>query len=207
MNEDELKNRYPNNSIVRGPSEKPGSEKRVSKVTKGKVTKKEKNLGGKLAENFLATDMQSVGNYLIFDVLIPGMKEAFLDMMSMLLNGDKRGDRTIRDRGRSSVYVPYNRYHDDRRRDRDKVEQRPRSRNIVEDLIFDSRGDAEIVLSNMIHRIEEYEVASVRDLYGYADLPSDFTKERYGWSNLDEATITRVREGYLLKLPRPVVID
>lgn len=211
MSNDDLRRRYPSNSMVGSPSEEPGSEKRVTKVTRGRVAKKPQNLGSKFAETFLATDMQSVGNHLLFDVLIPGAKDAFMDMLDMMLNGDRRGDRTRRDKGRSYVYTSYNRYYDDRSRASDSRKDAdrgmPRSRSVVEDLVFDSRGDAEEVLSNLVHLIEEYGVASVRDLYGFAGMTSDYTKERYGWYQLDSAHVTRIREGYLLKLPRPGVID
>ena len=59
----------------------------------------------------------------------------------------------------------------------------------------------------MIDLIDEYGVVSVKDLYSYAGKKTDYTKEKYGWYDLSNASVERVREGYLLKLPKPVVID
>lgn len=74
------------------------------------------------------------------------------------------------------------------------------------DIVFGTQQDAELVLGNLIERINEYRITSLGDLKemaGQNTLPSD---EAYGWTSLDGARISKVRDGYVLELPRPVLI-
>lgn len=189
--------------------------KKVEKVTKGLVTKKKKTLGEKFKETFLAIDMHSVAEHIIFDVLIPTAKSTIDDIVegtkNMILYGDRQGRRTTRDRGRSFV-TSYDKIYDEKRnpnRGNPSSSQSPalRAKSLVEDLVFATRGDAEEVLSNLVDDIEEYGAVSVKSLYSYAGQTSDWTKDTYGWTDLKDASVIRDRQGYLLKLPRPVAID
>lgn len=211
MDERKRDERFPGNSHAKiVPKE---VEKKVEKVANGRVVTRKKSFGEKMAETFLAADWSDIYRHIVFDVLIPEAKNMLSDIIhgstNMMLFGDRRGDRTDRSRGQSYVrtsMTDYSRYSSDRNRD-DKQVNRPISRNVVDDLIFDSRGEAEEVLSNMLDLIAKYNVASVKDLYIFANVPSDFTKEKWGWFDLREATVDRVQGGYLLKLPKPCVID
>ena len=50
-------------------------------------------------------------------------------------------------------------------------------------------------------------MATIGDLYDLVGMTGDFTDNKWGWDNLSRASTTRVRDGYILVLPRPVVID
>ena len=159
--------------------------------------------------------MHSVAEHIIFDVLIPTAKSTIDDIVegtkNMILYGDRQGRRTTRDRGRSFV-TSYDKIYDEKRnpnRGNPSSSQSPalRAKSLVEDLVFATRGDAEEVLSNLVDDIEEYGAVSVKSLYSYAGQTSDWTKDTYGWTDLKDASVIRDRQGYLLKLPRPVAID
>lgn len=204
--------KFPSNSYTNRTEKKP--KKEIKPVVKNEVRIQKKGLGEKFSETFLQADIQSVKNSVIFDILIPAAKDMFSDMtkglVDGLLYGERRGSRTYRDRGSSRVYRRYDDCYDDRPRRRQREDDDPpfaSSRSIVDNLIFKTRGEAEEVLSNAIDYIEEYDSISVKDLYAYANKKSDFTKEKYGWYDLSSASVERIREGYLLKLPKPVVID
>lgn len=51
--------------------------------------------------------------------------------------------------------------------------------------------------------MRKYETVSVADLYELLGLDFNYTDEKWGWVNLDDAGIRRVRNGYLLDLPKP----
>ena len=209
--------RYPSNSIYtniasRKVEDPKPNAKKVRPIAKGKISKQKKGLGEKIAETFLVTDFQSVTRHIIFDVLVPAAKDTLYDMvkgsMNMLLFGERGGSRAYRDRDRS--YVDYSRCRDDRspRRDGDtRPTPRPYSRNLVDYVTFDERFEAEDVLANLRDLIDQYGVASVMDFYGFAGLPTDYTKDKWGWDNLDDVPIIRENEGYMIRLPRPKVID
>ena len=40
-----------------------------------------------------------------------------------------------------------------------------------------------------------------------ADLTSPYTSNKYGWTNIRSAEAVRVRDGYILKLPKAMPID
>lgn len=204
--------KYPSNSYTNRMDKKP--KKEIKPVVKNEVRIQKKGLGEKFSETFLQADIQSVKNSVIFDILIPAAKDMLSDMtkglVDGLLYGDRHGSRTYRDRGSSRVYRKYDNCYDEQPRRRRREDDDPpfaSSRSIVDNLIFKTRGEAEEVLSNAIDYIEEYDSISVKDLYAYANKKSDFTKEKYGWYDLSSASVERIREGYLLKLPKPVVID
>lgn len=185
--------------------------KKVEKVIKGEATLKKKSSTQKLAETFISEDVENVKSYVIFDVLIPALKDTLYDMITtgfgMLLGGESRGGsyRRTSTNSRDS----YDRYYDKRNR-RTKSSSRStsiRDRRTVDDVILDTRGEAEEVRDVLEGIIDEYGMASVLDLkeaVGMKSVPSD---SNYGWYDLNASSIARTRDGYLLKLPRVTLLD
>ena len=184
-------------------------EKNITPVVSGKVIKKQRSFGQKLSETFFGDDARSVGDYILHDVLIPAMKSTLSDMVGggieMLLFGEKKSSsrsRLFRDRDRS--YVPYNRLsRRDDLEDRRYMSRSARSRHDFDDIILETRGEAEDVLSHMVDLIEDYGVASVGDYYDLLGIESNFTDNKYGWTNVADGYIDRTRDGYCIRLPRP----
>ena len=72
-----------------------------------------------------------------------------------------------------------------------------------DDIIFPSRGDAEVVLDGLNDIIQAYGFASVADLYELANITaSNYTYANYGWTEIINVSPARVPEGYILRLPR-----
>lgn len=113
---------------------------------------------------------------------------------------EKRGGSSY-----SGSYVPYKAYSDDRDRSRRPLE---RSRNgySMDDIILSSRGEAEEVISQMDELIEIYDLVSVADVYDLVGIRSEYTDNNYGWKNIRNVEPIRVRDGYLLKFPKPIPI-
>jgi hypothetical protein len=55
--------------------------------------------------------------------------------------------------------------------------------------------------------VSRYESASVADLYELVGLSSVHTDNRWGWTDLTGAGVSRIRGGYLLDLPEPEPLD
>lgn len=159
----------------------------------------------KFADGVVNEDLHTVKNYILLDVLIPAAKKAISDIVvngiDILLYGEA---------GRSSKKgnasrISYREYYDrDRRRDRDRESVRAgRGGYEYDEIIFDNRGDAEIVLSAMEDIIDQYDVVSVGDLYDLANVPnSNYGIHKYGWDDLSRASVVRNSRGYVIKLPR-----
>ena len=75
-------------------------------------------------------------------------------------------------------------------------------------LRFEDRGDAEAVLLRMKESLVTYHAVSVADLYDISGEKSNFTDYKYGWRNLDNATVSRTNDGhFIIELPRVVALD
>lgn len=178
----------------------------TKKVVKpiAKATTKKKN---KLAETFISEDASNIKSYILMDVLVPAIKKAVIDIVtdgiSMLFYGDtSHGNRRS---STSASYVSYNRYSDrDRRDDRTSY---GRSRYSYDDIILQSRGEAEEVLDRMSEMIDTYGIVSVADMYDLVGIATNYTDNKYGWTNLRNAEPIRVSNGYMLKLPKAGPID
>ena len=201
------------------PKEFPGNRKTTEKkekevtrkVTKAVVVEKPKPL---LIRMF-GDNVSQVGTYILWDVLIPAAKSTFSEIISngieMILYGEpgiKRKDRLHRNRDRS--YVSYNSMFDRserKSRQRERPSDRGRSRHQFDDIIIESKPEAEEVLTVLVEAIEMYESCAVADLYEAVGLPTDFTDHKWGWDNLSSAYVKRDRYGYSLVLPKPEPLE
>ena len=182
------------------------TDKKVGKVVRGKVKTKPKSGMSKFTDVFISEDAANVKSYIVMDVLIPAVKKAISDIVrdgiDMILYGESKG----RKNSSSSSYVSYRDYSrsDDRDRFRDS-RTRPSGYN-HDDIILESRGEAEEVLTRMDELIETYGVVSVADLYDLIGKTCEYTDNKYGWSNIRNAEPIHVRDGYMLKLPKALPI-
>lgn len=177
------------------------------KVISGKA-KLKKNNSGKIKELFVATDASDVKNYVIHDIIIPTIKKALYDILvngaGLTLFGDAKGDK--RSPGSTVSYV---KYYDDRDRysryDYSPSYSRSRSGYGYNDVVVDTRAEAEELLDRMMELVNGYGIASILDLYDMAGLKTYPADDDYVWtrSSIREAQIVRDRDGWRLKMPRP----
>jgi len=206
---------------------KPGKAepKKVERVTSGEVVRRKKSLGKRFKETFVGGDTKGVMSYVFMDVLIPAAKDMVSDATSeavqRMLFGDARSNRRNRNRSHPNGYVSYNRYGSgssssgsrppwDRDRDRDEprnVSRRARATHDFDEIILETRGEAEEVIDRLFDLVSRYESATVADLYELTGITGSFTDDKWGWSDIRGAGVTRVRGGYLLDLPKPEPLD
>lgn len=76
------------------------------------------------------------------------------------------------------------------------------------ELIYETRDDAEKVLNGMSEIIDNYGFVTVADLYDISGLPGAYyTDSIIGWKgSIKESTIKKVRDGYVIDLPKPEVL-
>lgn len=197
---------FPANSHVSKGELYNGNEKKVEKVITGTVVQKKKTLGERMARTFLEDESKNVWSYLLYDVLIPAAKATISDMVSggveMLLFGTTKGKRQS---NQNKSYVSYSSYYS--KPAPQQTRSNIRGRLNFDDIILETRGEAEDVLSHLLDLVENYGVASVADLYELVGITGSFTDNKYGWTNLSTASVSRVRDGYLLNLPNATPID
>ena len=183
-----------------GQKESLPEKKRVEKVIHGKVKVRPKSGLHKLTDIFISEDAANVKSYIVMDVLVPAVKKAISDIVrdgiDMILYGESKGRSSS-----SSSYVSYRDYSS---RDEDRFRDRDRDRRGYnhDDIVLESRGEAEEVITRMDELIETYGVVSVADLYDLVGKTCEYTDNKYGWTNVRNAEPIRVRDGWMLRLPK-----
>lgn len=205
---------FPSNSnkSKQEQQETEASTRTFTKITDGKAVKKSKPIGRRIAETFIGDDVDSVWQYILWDVVVPAAKTTISDAVSsgieMLLFGETRRRPANISRNRGESYVSYSKYY----ADKDRQSNRPRLASerrayLNDEIILESRSDAENVLDTLADNIDRYGVTSVADLYQLVGIQSQSTDNRYGWEDLRQARVQRTRDGYLLDLPKARPID
>lgn len=182
------------------------ADKKIEKVINGKARSKKKSEMKKFADVFITEDVNDVKSYILMDVLVPAIKKAVSDIIvngiDMLLYGET-GYRKDSNKSR----VSYRSYYDrPDRRDREESRRRRTSYD-YDDIILDTRGEAEEVLTKMDDLIDTYGIVSVADLYELVGIDGNYTDNKYGWTDLRNANVVRLRDGYMLKLPKALPIN
>lgn len=176
-------------------------EKKIEKVVTGSVKKKKKNKVTKLTSVFLPEDVTSVKDYILQDALIPAVKKFITDSVDMVLYGETGSKKK-----RSSSFVSYRDFSDKRER-KGYNDYKSRTMFDYDDIFLESRRDAENVLKQMHDIINDYGILSVADMFDLVGEPANYTMNKYGWHNIDNAEIVHTREGYKIKMPRALPFD
>jgi hypothetical protein len=146
--------------------------------------------------------------FVIFDVLVPQVKEGLSSIVDRVLYGEGHGHRVTPYR-KAQSYVNYSRTSTDGsvRDPKRNLGTRKRVNHDFRDIAFDDRSEAELILERLGDCIEEYDVATVGDFYAAAGITADYTDQNWGWTSLRDACVRRTRAGYILDLPRPERVD
>ena len=176
-------------------------KKKVERVAKGK-TKKKSELR-KFADVFIQEDIADVKHYILTDVIIPKVKQVIVDTVDTLLYGSAGGSNT---KSTPASKVSYRSYYE-RPKERYSTTRSSGKRYHYDDVVIETRGEAEEVLSRMDDLIATYNVVAVADFYDLVGITCDYTDNYYGWTDIRSASIQRTREGYIIRLPKPMPID
>lgn len=178
-------------------------EKKV--IAKAKVQKK--SAIKEALRTFFVQDLPEIAEHLVVDVAIPAAKNAITDMVTQGIQQLLYGEVKTRP---TSGYTSYSRssrdysgraYYESRRTEwREPRQSKPTN---VEDLVFDTRGDAVDVIEYIAETIEEYGQVSVADLMSSVGIQPRYTDERWGWTTTDAFELRQIREGWLVSADRP----
>lgn len=180
-------------------------EKKV--IAKAKVQKK--SAIKEALRTFFVQDLPEIAEHLVVDVAIPAAKNAITDMVTQGIQQLLYGEVDPRRRP-TSGYTSYSSSSRDNRgnayyrsRGSDRRESRQSKPSNVEDLVFDTRGDAVDVIEYVAEQIEAYGQVSVADLMSSVGIQPRYTDERWGWTTTDAFEIRQIREGWLVSADRP----
>lgn len=183
------------------------AQKKVEKVVSGTAQVKKKTAMNKVAENFISD--------ILTDALIPTGKKAVSDIVKTIFDMARDGIDTMlfgergRPRSDSPVKRAYSKFYDSRTAERSRFDEdfRAKPRIDFDEIVYESRGEAEMVLDEMKDRIREYGMVTVSDMYEMSGLSQPYTSNKYGWTNISTAEIERTRDGCVIKLPKIKSLD
>lgn len=181
------------------------SKKKIEKVISGSAHMKKKSEIRRFADVFIADDISNVKSYILWDIIIPAIKDGIEDVVHILLRGDAN-----RDKKRSiASKVSYGGFYKSSEERRDYASaNRVKNGFDYDEIVFNNRGDAEAVLTAMDDIIDQFGVVSIGDLYDLAEITTtNYAIYKYGWTDIRSANVIGVRGGYMLKLPRALPLN
>lgn len=180
--------------------------KDVKPVTKGVVVKKPKTLGRKFAD-FFFEDMsfKEVAALFITERLLPDLKDGVYGLFDGFLETLFYGKVTKKSgRQNGGTYTSYSSYSGSKR-EKPYHSTANRVANNFDDIIFESRQDADAVLEEMCILCEKYQSASIGDFYDSARVSRNgFTDNNFGWTSMQGAYVTRGRGGWVICMPKVI---
>jgi hypothetical protein len=196
------------------PPETPEEAPKLQPIAKAK----KKSVGRRFLEAFTGEDVQSVGQYVLWDVMIPAAKSMILDAITTGIERAMYGENRPRSsggyRGSGSGYTSYNRFskptstrYETPWKPRE-ISRGARAAHNFDEIILETRAEAEDVLTALTNKIDKYGSATVSDLYSLVDMSGSFTDDKWGWVTAAEFNFRHLpRGGFMLLLPQPEHFD
>jgi hypothetical protein len=171
-----------------------------------------RSISSRFKETFFGESFESVKDYVIWDIMMPALKEFLYNLPQAILGalfyGDTSGRyRTSSERHRPDNYAStrredYSRYSS-RREENDKI--RSIRRYDFDRFEFSSRQEAQDVLYEMLGEIDEHGQCSVADFYEMIgkDSQAEWIDQKWVWTDLARVRIVPRRGRYVILLPEP----
>lgn len=197
----------PNSNKYRQENQEKSDRERLRAVVKKEaVASTKKPLSQKFADLFVNEDADDIKSYIVFDVVVPGIKNTILDVIEMAFFGTTTG----RGKSKKKDRTDYKSYYGGRSSKREREERRDRRgddkldyRNIV----LTHRDDAEEVVEQLHKRIEKHGGASIADLFDLIDEPSNYNDNNWGWTSKRDIGIRRISRGFLIDVEEAEYLD
>lgn len=191
-------------------------KKAIEKVDlKGTVVVKKPSFASRLKETFIAEDARDVGDYILWDILVPTIKRTIRDIIvgsadRVFLGTGVSSSSNSLYRERGVTYVRRTDYGASSRvstAKAPKVENRmsPPVNFGLDQIVFDNYEDASSVLERLVDYLDTYGKATVDDYFDLIGKSAPFTAQNWGWRSLSSATIINTAGGYFIKLPKPII--
>ena len=200
---------YPSNSRLK--KEEPKIPEITKVDLKGKASVRDKSMGERFTSLFDKRDFQDIFYHVLENVIVPNIKNLLYDSLTkgseIAIYGDSRpvkGSSRLQNRYSGSTYTSrYTRPTETRPSETTKVG------DAVDfgDIFFDNRMDAEVVLDQINQLMEQYGRFTVSWLYELIGVRTPYTNNSYGWTDISQARVKTVRDGYILSLPNPKPLD
>lgn len=164
-----------------------------------------------------AESPKNLGSEIGKNIVVPRLKLSFQEALEGFVNGmlwggavNRPGGMTRGPQFRGSVgpqtnYANITTLHPQQGQQQ-QLPPRVQSNGNYQDLVLPTVQDAENLLAGLVDQLNQYNATTVGDLYEMAGIGTVTSDSAFGWTNLNGARITQVREGFCLELPRPTLL-
>lgn len=172
---------------------KSNEHKRMKSVVQGSTEIKNKSTLGKVVSEFLPDDLRTIRDRIWQDTIKPNIKRGLLEGFAILLYGTSDSIKNSNQRSNIIYSAGSSIYHNIQQKTNSKTSTEQNKKE-YQTILYDSKGDAEIVLDSMVEAIDTYGSVSVSDYYDLSGHPelSEFTDTRFGWRSLASAKVIPV---------------
>lgn len=188
-------------------SEERTHERKYDKVITGSAKTKKKSEFQKFMGSFLSQDISRIKKFILYDVIRPNIKRAISEAVKTSIDMILYDDNERPAAKSNGAKVSYNKCFAGSS-NQPYAKARYASGFEYDDIIFETRGDAEAVLSTMEDILTRFKVVSVGDFYDLAEVSTtNYAINKYGWNDLHDASIGRVSEGWVIRFPSVIPLQ
>lgn len=198
-------------------------EKKVDKIEGlGEVIVKKPSLGSRFKRTFFSGDAKGTAKYVWASIFVPMAQNAFLDAIQQ--GSERMVIGEVRSRSSSGTipnllglgHQAYNKMYQTGPMPSQGMlppqmlqqQQRAnRASHNFQEFALATRAAAEVVIDRMYDLLSRDGVVTVADFMDLLGEDADYTMQKWGWVDLRGSQVVRVPQGYLLDLPRPVVLN
>ena len=182
------------------------TDRKYEKVISGEVKVKNRITPKKIIQTFFTEDLEDVKTHVVFDILIPKVKDAVVDSIlntiEMIFYGEVRRRTTVATNTSPIRTISYDKMSKKSETSPSRPTPGPRRGFHPEDYVFESSADAQKVLDMMCDVLEQYGSVSASDFCEFAGVSCEYTLQNYGWRDLSDAKIARAGGGlWVIDLP------
>ena len=201
-----MDNKYPSNS----ENNRKMSNKHLTAVTNGKM--KKDSWSEKIVNAFLPCERENLGEWLVFDMLIPMTKNVVSDVIKGMLNSWTGGNSSKwADNSSFESRNSYSSYYDRTNKQSAIKQQRNRpNTHYGSTKVFwvPSREAAEDVMKRMEGTIDEFQMITVADTCDLIGVSANYTDTSWGWETMRGARYVAAEGGGVnIIMPSPRQID
>ena len=184
------KTKMENNALA----EKPKAQKIVS----GQAKLKKKGF----FDFLVSEDASSVKSYLLSDVLVPNIKRLIQELVTSGINQLLYGnDYKPSKSSTSTSRVSYNNFSNQ------TVNQPKRLKgNDIIEIEVDTYTDSQNVIYQLQALVDQYNQATIADLYDLVGIDGDFTDNNYGWKDLTRVSVIPYGRKFIIRMPRFIAL-
>lgn len=200
---------FKGNSNAAKEKNKPLEQKKIEPVTQQVLVKKESELK-KFKQQFFTEDAKSVKGHIFMNVIVPGVQRLISDVVKNGIDWLIYGVKGSGSQSSGLRNVSYSSYYDRNKQTTPTIPNSAYNRSgvyAVNEVAFMDRGEAEEVLLRLREEVERYGMVSVADFYDMISQNHNYTNRKYGWRDLRDAEVIRVRDGYSIKFPKIIPLE